>query len=160
MAVIPRHPGSGKVKAQDMDEEQVRRRFEAAMGSYTQDFGTFFIVRLLGLELDYPDEACVVSFPVDDFLYNPQGSYHGGMLATVMDISMGHLIKRTTGLAGITLEMKSQYLRPLTSGPARCEGRFLRRGRSVSFLESRVVDANARLVAHATATWKMGEKQT
>ena len=100
--------------------------------------------------------ACIITMPVDDFLYNPQGSYHGGMLATVMDVAMGHLIKKTTGVAGITLEMKNQYLRPLTIGPARCEGRFLRHSRGLSFLEARIWDGQNRLVAHATSTWKMG----
>ncbi len=92
---------------------------------------------MLGPEITYSDTACIITMPVDDFLYNPQGSYHDGMLATVMDVAMGHLIKKTTGVAGITLEMKNQYLRPLTIGPARCEGRFLRHSRGLSFLEAR-----------------------
>ena len=79
-----------------------------------------------------------------------------GMLATIMDISMGHLIKEITGKAGITLEMKNQFLRPLTNGPASCEGKYIRQGRSVSFLESRVWDSNQKLIAHGTSTWKMG----
>jgi len=78
------------------------------------------------------------------------------MLATIMDISMGHLIKEITGKAGITLEMKNQFLRPLTNGPASCEGKYIRQGRSVSFLESRVWDSNQKLIAHGTSTWKMG----
>ena len=140
-----------------MDEKTARARFENALGTYRQDFGTFFIAKLMGLEISYPDDYCLVEFPVADFLFNPQGSYHGGMLATVMDISMGHLINHATGIAGATLEMKNQYMRPLTKGPARCEGRFIRQGRSISFLESRVWDADDKLSAHATSTWKMGE---
>jgi uncharacterized protein (TIGR00369 family) len=66
------------------------------------------------------------------------------------------LIKHTTGVAGATLEMKNQYMRPLTKGPARCEGRFIRQGRSISFLEARVWNADDKLSAHATSTWKMG----
>lgn len=140
-----------------MDEKIARDLFENAFSTYRQEFGGFFITKIMGLEISYPEDFCLVEFPVPDFLFNPQGSYHGGMLATVMDISMGHLINHTTGIAGATLEMKSQYLRPLTKGPARCEGRFLRQGRSVGFLESRVWDGEGKLTAHATSTWKMGE---
>ena len=140
-----------------MDEKTARARFENALGTYRQDFGTFFIAKLMGLEISYPDDYCLVEFPVADFLFNPQGSYHGGMLATVMDISMGHLINHTVGVPGMTLEMKNQYLRPLIKGPARCEGRFIRQGRSISFLESRIWDGDDKLSAHATSTWKMGE---
>jgi uncharacterized protein (TIGR00369 family) len=140
-----------------MDEKTARARFENALGTYRQDFGTFFIAKLMGLEISYPDDYCLVEFQVADFLFNPQGSYHGGMLATVMDISMGHLINHTVGVPGMTLEMKNQYLRPLIKGPARCEGRFIRQGRSISFLESRIWDGDDKLSAHATSTWKMGE---
>lgn len=144
-------------RRKDMDEAMARARIDAAFGTYHQAFGSFFITKLMGLEISYPDDFCLIRFPVEDFLFNPQGSYHGGMLATVMDISMGHLINHSTGIPGATLEMKNQYLRPLTKGPARCEGRYIRQGRGISFLESRVWDGDGKLTAHATSTWKMGE---
>jgi uncharacterized protein (TIGR00369 family) len=55
----------------------------------------------------------------------------------------------------VTLEMKTQYIRPAVSGRVRCEARFLKRGRTVSFLESRMADADGKVVAAATATWQM-----
>ncbi len=139
-----------------MDEDRVRQRFACALNTYCQEFDNFFIAKILGLKISYPEDHCLVEFPVDDFFFNPQGSYHGGMLATIMDISMGHLIKSTTDEPGITLEMKNQYVRPLTVGPAKCRGEFIRKGRSISFLESRVWDQNDKLTACATSTWKMG----
>ena len=108
----------------------------------------------LGLDISYADETCVVEFEIRDFMFNPQGSLHGGVIATVLDISMGHLLQRTDG-AGMTLEMKTQYLRPVTSGRVRCEARFLKRGRSVNYLESRMSDANGKLAAVATSTWQL-----
>ncbi|MED5225878.1 MAG: PaaI family thioesterase, partial [Pseudomonadota bacterium] len=117
-----------------MDESKAQKRFESALKTYNQSFETFFVAKLLGLEFFYEDNACIVTFPVENFLFNPQGTFHGGMLATVMDISMGHLINREIGKPGFTLEMKNQFLRPLTKGPASCRGRFIRKGRSISFL--------------------------
>ena len=139
-----------------MDEVVARARVESALQTYKQEFENFFVAKMLGLEFSYTEDSCSIQFPVDDFLFNPQGSYHGGMLATVMDISMGHLIKNTTGSAGITLEMKNQFLRPLVLGPAKCQGKFIRQGRSISFLESNIWDFNGKLIAHGTSTWKMG----
>ena len=75
-------------------------------------------------------------------------------MASAMDISMGHLINKVAG-PGATIEMKIQFLRPLRKGPAICEGRCIKRGRSISFLESRIWDADGKLAAQATATWKM-----
>ena len=140
-----------------MDESKAQKRFESALKTYNQNFETFFVAKLLGLEFFYEDNACIVTFPVENFLFNPQGTFHGGMLATVMDISMGHLINREIGKPGFTLEMKNQFLRPLTKGPANCRGRFIRKGRSISFLESHVWDADQKLAAHGTSTWKMGD---
>jgi len=139
-----------------LDEKAARSAFETALATHKPAFETFFLARLLGLEISYTDDSCVVELPVRDFLFNPQGSLHGGVIAIALDISMGHLIHHATGgRAGITLEMKVQYLRPATEGRVRCEGRFLRRGRSVSYMESRMTGPDGKLLAAATATWQM-----
>ena len=136
-----------------MDEDAARRAFEDALRTYQQDFGTFFLARLLGLEISYPGDTCVISFDPAEFLFNPQGTVHGGVIATVMDISMGHLLHHATGGPGATLEMKTQYLRPAGTGTLTCTGRFLRQGRRVSHLSSELRDGEGELVAFATATW-------
>lgn len=137
-----------------MDEAQARRAFETALVTHKPDFGTFFLARLLDLDISYPDDACVIRFPVRDFLFNPQGSLHGGIIATIMDISMGHLLHHSFGAGGATLEMKLQYLRPVRSGTAWCRAQFLRRGKSIAFLESRLYDEADQLAVMATSTWK------
>ena len=136
-----------------MDEEAARRAFENALATYRQDFGTFFLARLLGLEITYPGETCVVTFEPADFLFNPQGTLHGGVIAAVMDISMGHLLNRASG-PGTTLEMKTQYLTAVRAGRLTCTGRFLRQGKGISSLASELVDSEGELVAYATATWR------
>lgn len=142
-----------------MDEKTARDAFENALATYQAGFGTFFIAKLFGLDISYLDEKCVIRFPVRDFLFNPQGSLHGGIIGTIMDISMGHLLQKGTGVGGATLEMKLQFLRPVSSGTARCEAAFLRKGRSVAFLESRLFDADGKLAAVASSTWKPGSQQ-
>jgi len=148
----------------EIDGDAVRRRVETALGEAAPGFGTFFLSRLLATELSYlPEgatgeaiEACQVRFPVEPFLYNPQGTLHGGIIATVLDISMGHLLNKATGMTGTaTIEMKTQYMRPVGPGTALAEARFLRKGRSMAFLESRLFDHAGRLAAHATSTWKL-----
>jgi acyl-CoA thioesterase len=138
-----------------MDEDAARHAFDAALATHRPDFGTFFLARLFGLEIAYRDETCIVELEVRDFMFNPQGSLHGGVIAFALDVSMGHLLRRTVGRAGITLEMKTQYLRPALSGRIRCEGRFLKRGRTVNYLESRMTDDEGRLLAVATSTWQL-----
>jgi uncharacterized protein (TIGR00369 family) len=138
-----------------VDESAAREAFDEALRTHRPDFGTFFLARLFGLTISYTDETCVVEVPVRDFMFNPQGSLHGGVIAFALDVSMGHLIKRTVGRPGITLEMKTQYLRPALAGTVRCEGRFLRRGRTINYMESRMTDADGKLLAVATSTWQL-----
>lgn len=145
-----------------VDGAAARAHFERALAEHEQGFETFFFARFLDLGFEYlPADAadadksvCRITFPVTEMIMNPQGSLHGGAMASVMDISMGHLVNKVAG-AGATIEMKVQFMRPIRAGTVTCEGSFLRRGRTLSFMESRMWDADGKLAAHATATWKM-----
>ena len=145
-----------------VDADAARAHVDTALESHAQAFETFFFARFLGLEFSYLPEAapdaekstCRVTFEVTEMLRNPQGSLHGGAMASAMDISMGHLVNKVAG-PGATIEMKLQYMRPVMEGTVTVEGRFTKRGRSLSFMESRLMGADGNLAALATATWKM-----
>jgi uncharacterized protein (TIGR00369 family) len=53
-----------------------------------------------------------------------------------------------------TLEMKVNYVRPLTreSGEVRCEGNVIHVGGRVATAEGRILDEDGKLYAHGTAT--------
>jgi uncharacterized protein (TIGR00369 family) len=134
-----------------MDEEAARAALEQALQTYHPDFGTFFLARLFGLDFAYRDDTCIVTGSAKDFMFNPQGSLHGGVISFVLDVSMGHLLQKTFG-AGTTLEMKLQFLRPVAVGEFRAVGRFIKQGRSINYLEARMTQ-NGADVAAATSTW-------
>jgi uncharacterized protein (TIGR00369 family) len=136
-----------------VDEAAARRAFDGALKSYKQDFGKFFLSRLFGCEFEYTEDACRVSFDPEDFMFNPQGTLHGGVIAFVLDISMGHLLFRKGG-PGTTLEMKVQYIKAAKAGRLTATGRFLRQGRGISYLRSELTDERGEIVAFATSTWK------
>ena len=136
-----------------MDKSGVQDLVETAIGDGRHEFGSFFLSRLFGMAVSYEGDACVVSFEVKPFMYNPQGSLHGGVLAMALDISMGHLLKQHFG-AGATLEMKVQYFAPVRSGEVACRASFLKKGRKTFFLQSLAQDAAGDTIAHATSTWK------
>ena len=138
-----------------LDAESARLAFETALRDHRPGFETFFLARLHGLEFSYVDEGCVIRFPVHDFMFNPQGSLHGGVIAFVLDVGMGHLLRHTLGLPGTTVEMKTQYFAPVRGPRARCEARFLHKGRSTHFLEAKLFDADETLAAAATSTWSV-----
>jgi acyl-CoA thioesterase len=125
----------------------------AAAASSEQEFGSFFLSRFLGLEITYGEEdrSCTVVLPYAPHLCNPQGSVHGGIITTALDISMGHLCHRFLSTA-VTIEMQVRFLRPLTGGGT-CVGRIIRSGRRIVHLESRMTDDQGALVAFGVASW-------
>lgn len=150
-------PGDRKAKPQAgdrIDEAAAKAALGRALESYSQGFGTFFWARFLGLEIGYTEESCSIEMELRDFMFNPQGSLHGGVISTVLDISMGHLLNHSAG-PGVTLEMKVQFLRPVRKGRVRCEAAFIKQGRSINYLEARMVDAAGRAIATATSTWQL-----
>jgi acyl-CoA thioesterase len=128
-------------------------RAQEAVRTAEPAFGTFFLAKFLDLDISYDDEqqTSTVVLPYAPYLCNPQGSVHGGIITTAMDISMGHLCHRFLSTA-VTIEMQQRFFRPLT-GPGRCEGRLLKPGRSIVHLESRTYDDADRLVASCTGSW-------
>ena len=145
-----------------IDQQQVRVHIDSVLQDCEQVFEKFFLAKFIGLNFEYLPEnvndsdksVLKISFNVNEMLMNPQGALHGGIMATVMDISMGHLLNKAFG-NGATIEMKVQYLRPVREGSVTCEARFLKKGRTLSFMESRLSDQAGKLAAVATATWKM-----
>ena len=135
-----------------IDEAVARAAFEQALETYDQDFGKFFLIRLFGMEVEYPDDTCRISFELKDFMFNPQGGLHGGIIAFVLDISMGHLLREKSG-PGTTVEIKIQYLKAARAGRLTATGRFLRQGRNLSYLQAELVDEKGEMIAFATSTW-------
>lgn len=138
-----------------MDEIAARRAFETALETQQPCFEKFFLARFFGLSFTYTDDACRVELPISEFMFNPQGTLHGGVIAFLLDAAMGHLLKHAYGVPGTTLEMKVQYLAPLGPPRAVCEAKFLRRGQRIAFFEARIWDDEGTLAAVGTSTWRV-----
>jgi len=123
-----------------------------AESSDRQEFGSFYLSRFLGFKITYSDETCIVKFKAKSPMFNPQGTLHGGIIATAMDVSMGHLLHYTTG-SGATLEMNVKYLLPIKDQEIVCKGSYLKRGKTIGFLQSHLFRADGKLAAYASATW-------
>jgi acyl-CoA thioesterase len=134
--------------------EEARQAFEIAAKEHSQEFELFFLSKLFGLDYSYTDNTCEIAFEPKNFMFNPQGSLHGGVITTIMDISMGHLLKKMQG-AGVTLEIKVQFIKSLKLGKCKCVGKILKRGRSVAFMVSELFDEDGELCAVASSTWKI-----
>lgn len=139
------------------NEATPRAVFETALSEHSQELGNFFLAKLLGFEVSYTDNSCVVEFTAHEYLQNPRGLLQGGVLATAMDISMGHLAQRIGG-PGATVTLEARYHRAVSGGRVRCEGKVVHRGGSLWFLETRVTTEDGELVASGTCTMALARK--
>ncbi len=117
----------------------------------------------LGFELTEAEEGRVVfaATPGED-AYNPLGSVHGGYIATLLDSALGCAVHTTlkSRLGYTTLELKINYLRPMSAATGRieAEGRVVQTGRRAAFAEGKVTDAKGRVYATATTTCLVFDK--
>ncbi|MGQ0505829.1 MAG: PaaI family thioesterase [Myxococcaceae bacterium] len=85
---------------------------------------------------------------------NPMGTLHGGILCDVADAAMGvaYASELTEGESFTTLELKTNFFKPVWKGKLRAEGRVVRRGKTVGMVECDVFDEGGSLVAKASST--------
>ena len=115
------------------------------------------ISELLGFHLIEVEQGRAVFEGVPEFRhYNPIGTVHGGIAATLLNSALGCAVFTTLlkGEAWTTLEIKVNFVRPLTkdTGPVRAEGRLIHRGRTWATSEGDLKDRAGKLYAHASTT--------
>lgn len=88
--------------------------------------------------------------------YNPAGVVHGGLAATLLDTALACAIHTKLPIATVstTIELKVNYIRPMTAatGEVRCAGELVHLGKRIATAAGRLLDAEGRLLAHATTT--------
>ncbi len=112
---------------------------------------------LIGQTIEEVEEGRIVmALHPDEHLYNPIGTVHGGVIATILDSVMGCAVHTMLpkGRGYTTLEIKVNYLRAalVESGQLRAEGKAIHVGRRSAVAEGRLTDAQGRLVATASTT--------
>ncbi|WP_040338268.1 PaaI family thioesterase [Candidatus Blastococcus massiliensis] len=102
-----------------------------------------------------PEEGTIeVGFTATEQFLNPAGHIQGGMLAAMLDDTMGPALVATLGPGewAPTTDLHIQFHRPALPGPLTGHGRVVRRGGAIAFLGGELVDADGRTVATGIAT--------
>jgi uncharacterized protein (TIGR00369 family) len=110
---------------------------------------------LIGFEIkEGADGRSVVILKSGPQHANPMGTLHGGILCDIADAAMGIAFASTLAPdeSFTTIELKINFFRPVWEALLRAEGKVVRRGSSVGYVECEITDENARLVAKAAST--------
>lgn len=98
----------------------------------------------------------VIELEPGEHQYNPIGTVHGSVIVAALDSAAGNAVHSTVpaGVGYTTVDLNVNFLRPVTaqSGTLRCVGALVSRGRRTALAQSRLLDEDERLLAHATAT--------
>jgi uncharacterized protein (TIGR00369 family) len=101
------------------------------------------------------DKATInIGFEGKQEFCNPMGAIQGGILTAMLDDTMGPAAMIALDGKGFaqTLELKTSYLSSAAPGRLIGEGRVLKQGREVMFLQGSLKDEKGRLIAEASAT--------
>ena len=114
------------------------------------------IALTLGFQLVLVEPGrAVFSFTPADYHYNPIGSVHGGVYATLCDSACGCAVHSMlpAGAYYTSLDLAVRFIRPVTTGtgPLRCEGTLQHLGTRTALAEARLTGEGGKLYAHATS---------
>ncbi len=137
---------AGRMAGIDFLRELQAGRLPRAPISHTVDFA---------LDEVAPGRAVFSLVPAEEH-YNPIGSVHGGIFATLLDSAAGCAVQSTLpqGVAYTSLDLTVKFLRRITvdTGPVRAIGTVVSKGRQTALAQAQLFDATDRLLAHATSS--------
>ena len=115
---------------------------------------------LLGWKLLDHDAArgwARIGFEARREFLNPAGFVQGGILAAMLDDTMGPpvLLKSEGRLYTVTINMTVSYLAPAKPGPLFGEGKILQLGKTIAFLEGCLSDGSGNVVARASSSARL-----
>lgn len=110
---------------------------------------------LIGMTLgDIAFDTCRIDVELGQRHLQPFGIVHGGVLATLIDTATfwAGFLRLPDDCGLVNVDLKLNYLKAVSQGALRAEGRCLRAGRVISYTEASIYDAGGELVAHGTST--------
>ncbi|HEY2600337.1 MAG TPA: PaaI family thioesterase [Thermoleophilaceae bacterium] len=106
------------------------------------------------VEVDPEAGTIEVSFTAGEQFLNPAGTIQGGLLAAMLDDTLGPALVATLGPGqwAPTTDLHVQFHIAARPGELHGRGRVVRRGRDIAFLAGELVNEDGEVVASAVAT--------
>lgn len=151
----PDAPIHGGQKVSGLEYMQAMARGEKPSSPFVGGLG----IRVVEAEFG----RCVFECDITEKHYNALGIVHGGLAATLIDSATGSaaLTTQAAGGSSTTLELKVNFVRPMTSktGRVRCEGKIIHQGKRIATADAHLTDSRGKLIAHGSATLMLFQDQ-
>jgi uncharacterized protein (TIGR00369 family) len=88
---------------------------------------------------------------------NPAGFVQGGFLAAMLDDTMGPavFVKTEGALYTASIDFNVSFLAPARPGPLFGEGQVIQLGKTIGFVEAKLIDATGTLIARSTSSVRL-----
>jgi uncharacterized protein (TIGR00369 family) len=126
---------------------------------FNYGFSTFIGIDDIGFVDGSRGKQYKVALDIKDEHVNGHGTLHGGVVATLLDACMARVFflslpgqNPDNPIGGVTVEMKTTYLRGVNKGHVYALGTLLKQGKRVAFTEGELYSKDGELLATASAT--------
>jgi len=109
-----------------------------------------------------PEQGWVrIGFQGKEEFRNPAGFIQGGIVAAMLDDTMGPAVFIMTKgeLYTATIDMNVSFLQPAKVGPLFGEANVVQLGKSIAFIEARLLNASGAVLARATTSARLIESR-
>lgn len=131
------------------DPEKLKQK----LVDFAREFAFF---KHMGYEVeDFGPKWARARIALKDELKNANGAMHGGVLATLIDATITQAMLMTDEYQGVrdtrgsmsNVDLRVKYLRPLTSGAARCEAKITHLGKRIGHASAVVTSDEGKEIA-------------
>ena len=125
--------------------ENIRNQFESS---------PFF--SYIGFKIVRFEEGNVrLKLNIEKHMLNVNGSLHGGIHATMLDMILGIVIRSLTKARVVTTSLTVHYLGSMSAGEIFAEAKVLQHGYKTAFAEGEIKDSTGNLIAKGTGVLKL-----
>ena len=114
------------------------------------------LLRFLGIEIkEISKEQAVLALPLRGEFIQGAGVVGGGILATLADEAMGHIVAANLrdDETAATIDMDIKFLKSVTSGDICARATLVKKGRRIINLQADIVNAAEELVAKTSGSF-------
>lgn len=106
------------------------------------------------VDLNIEEKTIKLAFEAKPEFLNPMGNIQGGILAAMLDDTMGPLVAAVTNgeTFGTTVDLNVKFIRPVKPGPVSATAQITNMGQRIAFLEGKLFDSSEKLCARGMAT--------
>src|SRR6267142_6766071 len=113
------------------------------------------VARLIGFDAkEIADGHAIINLAAGRQHANTMGTLHGGSLCDIADAAMGMALASTIApdKSFATIELKINFYHRVCEARLLAEGKVVRRGNTIDYIESEIMDEGGRVIAKASST--------